>query len=88
MLSVQHHRVHSGHEESADGYQEEWRGGRLNKDQVNLKPKIYKSQVGTVYDQNHNDNHRNSMAGQTILLELNPGDKVQVFKLCLILYSY
>ena len=81
MLSVQHHRVHSGHEESADGYQEEWRGGGVNKDQVNLKAKIYKWQVGTVYDQNHNDNHRNSMAGQNILLELNPVDKVRLYKL-------
>jgi len=35
-------------------------------------------EVGTVFDQNHNDNHRNSMAGQTLLLELSPGDKIQV----------
>jgi hypothetical protein len=36
-------------------------------------------EVATVYDQNHNDNHRNSMAGQTLLLELNPGDRVQLY---------
>jgi len=36
-------------------------------------------EVATIYDQNHNDNHRNSMAGQNILLELLPQDKVQVY---------
>ena len=35
-------------------------------------------QVGTLYDQNHNDNHRNSMAGQSLLIELEQGDRVQV----------
>ena len=35
-------------------------------------------EVGTVYDQNHTDNHRNSMAGQTVLVELVPGDRVQL----------
>ena len=35
-------------------------------------------QVGTVYDQNHIDNHRNSMAGQSLLVELEHGDRVQV----------
>ena len=34
---------------------------------------------GTVYDQNHTDNHRNSMAGQTVLVELVPGDRVQLY---------
>ena len=36
-------------------------------------------EVGTVYDQNHIDNHRNSMAGNTMLVDLVPGDKVQVY---------
>ena len=36
-------------------------------------------EVGTVYDQNHTDNHRNSMAGQTVLVELVPGDRVQLY---------
>jgi hypothetical protein len=36
-------------------------------------------QVGTVYDQNHTDNHRNSMAGQSLLVELEAGDRVQVY---------
>ena len=35
-------------------------------------------QAGTIYDQNHNDNHRNSMASQSLLLELEQGDRVQV----------
>ena len=35
------------------------------------------AQVGTIYDQNHNDNHRNSMASQSLLLELEEGDRVQ-----------
>ena len=36
-------------------------------------------EVGTVYDQNHIDNHRNSMAGNTVLVDLMPGDKVQLY---------
>ena len=28
--------------------------------------------------QNHIDNHKNSMAGQTVLMELAQGDRVQV----------
>jgi len=36
-------------------------------------------EVGTVYDQNHIDNHRNSMAGQSLLVELEHGDRVQVY---------
>ena len=35
-------------------------------------------QAGTIYDQNHNDNHRNSMASQSLLLDLEEGDRVQV----------
>jgi hypothetical protein len=29
-------------------------------------------------NQNHVDNHKNSMAGTTLIIELNQGDKVQV----------
>ena len=36
-------------------------------------------EVGTVYDQNHIDNHRNSMAGNTVLVDLMPGAKVQLY---------
>ena len=35
-------------------------------------------EIGTLYDQNHIDNHRNSMASQTVVTELNQGDRVQV----------
>jgi hypothetical protein len=36
-------------------------------------------EVATVFDQNHIDNHKNSMAGQTVLMELAVGDRVQVY---------
>ena len=35
-------------------------------------------EIGTLYDQNHIDNHRNSMASQTVVTELSQGDRVQV----------
>ena len=35
-------------------------------------------EVATLFDQNHIDNHKNSMAGQTVLMELAQGDRVQV----------
>jgi len=36
-------------------------------------------EVATVFDQNHLDNHKNSMAGQSVLMELEAGDRVQVY---------
>merc|ERR1719391_582608 len=39
----------------------------------------YGEEAGTIYDQNHKDNHRNSMASQSLLLELEEGDRVQVY---------
>merc|ERR1711971_1144686 len=33
----------------------------------------------SVFDQNHKDNHKNSMAGTTILLGLKKGDEVCVY---------
>ena len=33
-------------------------------------------EVASLFDQNHRDNHKNSMAGQTVLLELKTGDEV------------
>jgi len=36
-------------------------------------------EVATLFDQNHIDNHKNSMAGQTVLIELAQGDRVQVY---------
>ena len=38
-----------------------------------------KEEVATVYDQNHNDNHKNSMAGTCTFVHLAAGDKVQVY---------
>jgi len=36
-------------------------------------------EVATVFDQNHVDNHKNSMAGQSVLMEVAAGDRVQVY---------
>ena len=37
------------------------------------------NQVASFYDQNHESNHKNSMVGQSIILELEVDDKVQVY---------
>ena len=37
------------------------------------------NQVASFYDQNHESNHKNSMVGQSVILELEIGDKVQVY---------
>lgn len=37
------------------------------------------NEMASFYDQNHDSNHKNSMAGQSIVAELNQGDKVQVY---------
>ena len=34
-------------------------------------------QVASCYDQNHESNHRNSMAGQSVLIQLKKDDKVR-----------
>ena len=36
------------------------------------------NEVASFYDQNHESNHKNSMVGQSTLLNLKIGDKVQV----------
>ena len=36
-------------------------------------------EVASFYDQNHESNHKNSMAGQSVLLDLQLGDKMQVY---------
>ncbi|XP_023339618.1 uncharacterized protein LOC111709908 [Eurytemora carolleeae] len=36
-------------------------------------------EIATLFDQNHVDNHKNSMAGQSILAELEEGDRIQVY---------
>ena len=35
-------------------------------------------EVATLFDQNHVDNHKNSMVGQNVLMELQQGDRIQV----------
>ena len=37
------------------------------------------TEVASLYDQNHVDNHKNSMAGQTCLVDLMKGDKIQLY---------
>ena len=37
------------------------------------------NEVASFYDQNHESNHKNSMVGQSVLLNLNVNDKVQVY---------
>ena len=34
-------------------------------------------EVATLFDQNHVDNHKNSMVGQNVLMELQQGDRIQ-----------
>ena len=36
-------------------------------------------EIASVFDQNHKDNHKNSMAGQTIILDCQRGDEVVVY---------
>ena len=35
-------------------------------------------ELASVFDQNHKDNHKNSMAGQSLLVECERGDEVRV----------
>merc|ERR1719273_440026 len=37
------------------------------------------NELASFYDQNHDSNHKNSMAGQSIVAELAEGDRVQVY---------
>merc|ERR1712004_450328 len=37
------------------------------------------NEIASFYDQNHESNHKNSMVGQSVLLNLNVNDKVQVY---------
>merc|ERR1712241_687070 len=41
-----------------------------------LSIRLNGEEVASVFDQNHKDNHKNSMAGTTILLQLKKGDEV------------
>ena len=33
-------------------------------------------EIASIFDQNHKDNHKNSMAGQTIIIDAQRGDEV------------
>merc|ERR1712111_34879 len=44
-----------------------------------LSIRLNGEEVASVFDQNHKDNHKNSMAGTTILLQLKKGDEVVVY---------
>ena len=37
------------------------------------------NEIASIFDQNHVDNHKNSMAGTSLIINLNQGDKVQVY---------
>jgi len=37
------------------------------------------NEMASFYDQNHDSNHKNSMAGQSVVVELVAGDRVQVY---------
>ena len=36
-------------------------------------------ELASIYDQNHNDNHANTMSSQVVIAELVAGDKVTVY---------
>jgi len=44
-----------------------------------LSIRLNGEEVASVFDQNHKDNHKNSMAGTTIMLNLKRGDEVCVY---------
>ena len=46
-----------------------------------LRCRLNGNEVASFYDQNHESNHKNSMVGQSTLLNLKIGDKVQVRRL-------
>jgi len=44
-----------------------------------LSVRLNGEEMASVFDQNHKDNHKNSMAGTTILLDVKKGDEVVVY---------
>ena len=36
-------------------------------------------EIASIFDQNHKDNHKNSMAGQNIIISVNRGDEIVVY---------
>merc|ERR1711997_8226 len=37
------------------------------------------SEIASIFDQNHKDNHKNSMAGQNIIMDVKRGDEIVVY---------
>lgn len=44
-----------------------------------LSLRLNGEEVASVFDQNHKDNHKNSMAGQNIILDVKRGDEIVVY---------
>ena len=44
---------------------------------LDIKVNVFK--VASFYDQNHDSNHKNSMVGQSVVVEVGQGDKIQVY---------
>ena len=36
-------------------------------------------EIASIFDQNHKDNHKNSMAGQNIIMDVKRGDEIVVY---------
>ena len=51
---------------------------------ISFQNRLNGNEVASFYDQNHESNHKNSMVGQSTLINLKIGDKVQVSRLCYI----
>ena len=45
------------------------------------KYKLYSigEEIASIFDQNHKDNHKNSMAGQNIIMDVKRGDEIVVY---------
>merc|ERR1712179_13632 len=56
-------------------------GGGMDHDNKKalLSIRLNGEEVASVFDQNHKDNHKNSMAGTTILINIKKGDEVVVY---------
>ena len=48
---------------------------------ISIQNRLNGNEVASFYDQNHESNHKNSMVGQSTLINLKIGDKVQVSRL-------
>ena len=44
-----------------------------------LSIRLNGEEVASVFDQNHKDNHKNSMAGQNIIMDVKRGDEIVVY---------